>query len=152
MSKRRALIQGILHSSHALRNQIRAKAMRLGTGDGLSHARWFVLKVTEHRKRLGIRDVAETLGVTSSAATQLVDGLVQSGFIVRRVNPKDRRSVLLELTKKGNRHLEESVTERVAEMADVFDALTDKELAEYLRLQMKILSKFSHHSMGDRHG
>lgn len=144
MADRKQLIERILHSFHAIQNQIKAKAGNLGHKNGITHSQWFILKIIEHYKNRSIKDIAGTLEISSSAATQLVDGLVKSGYVIRQEDPKDRRSVRLELSAKGKKHLIATNEKRITEMAGLFDALTDKELEEYLRLQKKILSKFSH--------
>lgn len=144
MTNRKQLIEGILHSFHAIRNQIKARAAHLGHRNHITHSQWFVLKIIEHYKNRSIKDIAETLGISSSAATQLVDGLVRSGYVTRQEDPKDRRSAQLKLSPKGKKHIAATKEKRITEMAGLFDALTDNELEEYLRLQKKILSKFLH--------
>lgn len=69
---------------------------------------------------------------------------MRKGYVTRQDDPKDRRSVRLELSPKGKKHLTATNEKRITEMAGLFDALTDSELKEYLRLQKKILSKFLH--------
>lgn len=143
MPTRTQLIEGILHGLHALRNQIKAKAVHLGHHHGIAHSQWFVLKILEHSGERSVKDIAETLGISSSAATQLVEGLVRRGYVTRREDPKDRRSVRLTLSPKGKKHLAATNDQRVTEMAGIFDALTDRELEEYLRLHGKILARFT---------
>jgi DNA-binding MarR family transcriptional regulator len=46
-------------------------------------------------------DVAEHLGVTKQSASQLVDQLVQRGYVSRGQHPDDARARLLALTAKG---------------------------------------------------
>lgn len=116
----------------------------MGHQNGIAHSQWFVLKIIEHYKNRSIKDIAETLGISSSAATQLVDGLVRRGYVTRQDDPKDRRSVRLELSPKGKKNVTATNEKRINEMAGLFDALTDSELEECLRLQRKILSKFLH--------
>lgn len=144
MSTREQLIEGILHSLHPIHNQIKVKAVHLGRQNHITHSQWFILKIIEHYKGRSIKDIAETLGMSSSAATQLVEALVQEGLVTRQEDLKDRRAVRLELSQKGKKHVAATNKIRINEMAEVFDALTDRELAEYLRLQRKILEKFSH--------
>jgi DNA-binding MarR family transcriptional regulator len=43
-----------------------------------------------------VRQLAEVLGVSSPAITQLVDRLVEMGMVVRRHDTKDRRVVLVD--------------------------------------------------------
>lgn len=46
-------------------------------------------------------DVAEHLGITKQAASQLVEHLVQHGYVTREADPRDARARLLALTDRG---------------------------------------------------
>lgn len=142
MRKRKQLIEEILHSFHAIRNITKAKAASLGHQNHITHSQWFVLTIIEHSKKTNIKDISEALEMSSSAVTQFVDGLVQSGYVTRQEDPKDRRSVQLKLSPKGKKHIAATKEKRITEMAGLFDALTDSELEEYVRLQKKITSSF----------
>lgn len=48
-----------------------------------------------------VADVAAHLGVTKQAASQLVEQLVQRGYVTREPDPRDRRARLLALTARG---------------------------------------------------
>ena len=54
-----------------------------------------------YHKRLRIKQISEYLGVTRSAASQMIDPLVKKGLVDRQVDPKDRRIAYLSLTAKG---------------------------------------------------
>jgi len=62
-------------------------------------------------------DLAEALGVTKQAVSQLVDILVRRDYIERRADADDRRRVSLRLTDRGRQ-----VLEAVAEGVDTVDA------------------------------
>lgn len=49
-----------------------------------------------------IADVAQHLGVTKQAASQLVAQLEARGYVTRRENPRDGRAQLLALTARGH--------------------------------------------------
>src|SRR3990167_3662375 len=97
MLTRNQSIEEILHSFHAIRNITKAKAGSLGHQNHITHSQWFVLTVIEHFKKTNIKYIAEAMEMSSSAATQLVDGLVQNGYVTRLEDPNDRRSVQIEI-------------------------------------------------------
>jgi len=140
---REQLIEEILHSFHSIRNIIKTRALRLDHQNHITHSQWFVLTMIGHFKTRSIKDIAEAMEMSSSAATQLVDGPVKSGYVTRREDPKDRRLVQLELSPKGKHHISNTKKKRINEMIDIFDALTNKELEEFARLHKKITSGFS---------
>jgi DNA-binding MarR family transcriptional regulator len=61
-----------------------------------------------------VYDVAGALAITVGGASQAVDRLEAAGWCVRRPNPEDRRSSILELTDEG--------AARLASAGPVFDA------------------------------
>ena len=140
MTKRQTLIEGILHSFHAFHNMIRARAASLGHQNHITHAQWFVLTLIGHAQKRSIKELSDMLGMSSSAVTQFVDSLVESGHVTRHEDPKDRRLTQIGLTAKGKKHVTATKEKRIAEMEGLFDALTDTELEEYVRLQKKIIS------------
>ncbi len=48
-----------------------------------------------------VYDIAQAVAITVGGASQAVDRLESAGLCVRRANPSDRRSSLVELTPKG---------------------------------------------------
>jgi len=66
---------------------------------GVSPAEFNALDHLEHAGRpITPGELAQCVGLTSGAVTALVDRLVQAGLVRRTPHPRDRRSVLLELT------------------------------------------------------
>ena len=53
-----------------------------------------------------VRDLAEKLNVAKPAITRAADRLEEWEFLARKKDPDDRRSVFLELTRKGRRFIE----------------------------------------------
>jgi len=143
MKKREQFIEEILYSFHTFHKITREKAANLGQQNRITHSQWFVLTLIGHAKKTSIKDLSEILGMSSSAVTQFVDCLVQSGYVMRQEDPKDRRSTQLKLSPKGKKHIAAMKETRITEMADLFDALTDSELKEFLRLHKKITSSIS---------
>lgn len=54
-----------------------------------------------------VRGLAETLKVSKPAVTRAVDRLAEYGLVKRKVDEKDRRSVLIQRTVKGSVYLRE---------------------------------------------
>jgi DNA-binding MarR family transcriptional regulator len=82
-----------------------------------------------HRKgSSGVTDLGERLGVTSAAASQMLERLVQQELILRSEDPNDRRVKQIVITDKGCRILEEGLCARQ-------DWL--KDLAEFLSIEEK---------------
>lgn len=79
------------------------------------------------QEKAGVGDLGEHLGVTSAAASQMLDRLVQQELIQRTENPDDRRLKHLVITPKGCQVLEESMQLRQSWLAELAESLTIEE-------------------------
>jgi DNA-binding MarR family transcriptional regulator len=52
-----------------------------------------------------VYDIAEELSITIGGTSKLVDRIEAAGYCIRRTNPDDRRSSIIELTASGRRVL-----------------------------------------------
>jgi DNA-binding MarR family transcriptional regulator len=92
-----------------------------------------------HRKgNSGVTDLGDDLGVTSAAASQMLERLVQQGLILRSEGPTDRRIKQLALTPKGHQALQESVQARQGWLDNLAETLSDGE-KEQIRAALTIL-------------
>ena len=92
----------------------------------------------QHTGSSGVTDLGENLGVSSAAASQLLERLVQQGLILRSEDPMDRRVKQLVLTEKGTLTLEESYLARQGWLNDLEHTLSTAE-KEQVAAALKIL-------------
>jgi DNA-binding MarR family transcriptional regulator len=74
---------------------------------GLSMGQFGALTHVYHSGRCGVSDIGSDLGVTNSAASQMLERLVQLKLVTRSEDPMDRRSKQIVLTEKGNQVLQD---------------------------------------------
>lgn len=141
MANRKKLIEEIMATFHAMRNKMHVTMTQSGHKDSITHSQLFVLAIIEKCHDIGIKEISKKLNISSSAATQLVDGLAENGYVVRKANAADRRALQLDLSAKGRAHITELKNKRLETITALFDALSDHELETYLALHKKILSK-----------
>ena len=75
----------------------------------------------------GISDLGEEMGVTSAAASQLLDRLVQQGLVIRTEDPTDRRNKRVALTEAGEAIVQESIAARQGWLDHLAEKLTPAE-------------------------
>ncbi len=143
MTSREKLIEEIMASFHALRNKMHARMSHPANKGRITYSQLFVLVIIEQHHKIGIKEISAKLNISSSAATQLVNGLVANGYVTRRADAQDRRALQLELSAKGHRYIVNQKNKRMKIFAELFSALSDRELTTYLALHQKLLPKIS---------
>jgi DNA-binding MarR family transcriptional regulator len=153
MTNRKKIIENLLQNMHAMRHKLMVgytakKEVVITPSQG------FVLRFVVKNSSANVKAIAQALNITSSAATQLVDGLVDKGYLVRKNNPDDRRIIILLLSEKAKKLFKEFKEQGLQKMTALFDVFTDGELIQYATLNKKItdsiinngdLKKFKNH-------
>jgi DNA-binding MarR family transcriptional regulator len=103
---------------------------RFARSTGLSMPQFSLMSQMYHRGACGMSGISERFEITPAAASQMVDKLVQSGYIVREEDPTDRRAKTLNLTDKGRQLIEQGNEERHRWVNDLAGKLTMEERAQ----------------------
>ncbi len=112
-----------MSTTHPLPHALRAWAqvfMRRSMSDfarfardaGLSMQQFSALYVLRGSAGHGVSSLGENLGVTSAAASQMIERLVQQGLLERCEDPHDRRVRQVALTPRGEELMERSAQAR----------------------------------------
>jgi len=129
-----------LSMRHSMRN-----FLRYARESGLSMSHLGAIFHVHRIGSCGVTEIGEHLGVTSAAASQMLDRLVEQGLVVRTEDHEDRRVKRIELTDKGQQVLEAGIQARESWMdslAGVLDASEKQAIASALKLmiaKMKLL-------------
>lgn len=91
-----------------------------------------------HKGVCGVSDLGDEMGVTSAAASQLLEKLVQQGFAVRAEDPQDRRNKLITLTEAGEQVAEQSMQARQGWLDQLAEQLSPTE-QEQVNAALEIL-------------
>ena len=112
---------------------------------GLSIAQIKGLMHLYHHGQSTVGEFAHGLGLSMPSASELIDKLVELGYIARGANPLDRRQVLVGMTAKATEFADQLHALRIAQLRAAFARLEPAErpvfvrslraFAEVLRLQ-----------------
>src|SRR5574341_728945 len=75
---------------------------------GMSMPQFSILMQLHYKGSCGISEISERFEVTTAAASQLVERLVQSGLIERSEHPDDRRAKQIQLSNRKSTRLNSS--------------------------------------------
>lgn len=80
---------------------VRAQRAQASCGDGASTVQCHVLTELARHDDLTLQGLVQRLGLDKAWLSRAVDALVEDGAVVKSANPQDRRSVNLNLTRRG---------------------------------------------------
>lgn len=92
--------------------------------------------------KLAMTDISKELNVKLPTATSLIDRLFIAGFVERVDDIKDRRKVLISLTKKGKKTLEATAKLKVEKIVLLLNELPDQDVDSLLSILRKLYKKF----------
>jgi DNA-binding MarR family transcriptional regulator len=101
--------------------------LRFARESGLSMSHFGAIFHIHRMGSCGVTEMGEHLGVTSAAASQMLDRLVEQGLVMRTEDPADRRVKRIELTEKGQQVFDEGIQARQSWMDDLSRVLTENE-------------------------
>lgn len=87
-----------------------------------------------------VSDLTKHMHLFPSAISRLLKGLESKGYIVRKVDPNNRRNTIIQLTQEGE-DLAKQLQGRMQTYVDqVFEKMEDKDMEELLRLSNKLFT------------
>jgi DNA-binding MarR family transcriptional regulator len=103
------------------------------TASGIAPARLSALSVVVFGGPVFLRDLARAEQVKPPTMSRIVDALEREGLVRRCADQKDRRTVLIEATKKGTALLKKGRKRRVKFLASYLSHLDDSALSDVER-------------------
>lgn len=102
--------------------------------NGLTPSQFGVLEALHHLGPLCQRDIGEKLLTSGGNVTMVVDNLEKRKLVRRQRSEKDRRFIMVALTRRGQRHIQQCFSRHVISIVNEMRALTPTEQEELGRL------------------
>lgn len=107
---------------------------------GLKPSQIEVLFAVHTMQPLCFKDLGRHLMLQPAAVTQLVDSLVEEGYLTRAISEDDRRTWFVSLTDAGQAKLAEFKPYMHERKHIIHQVLTDTEIDDLIRMQTKIIT------------
>jgi len=99
------------------------------------------MQVIARRSSCRVYDIADELSITIGGTSKLVDRIEAAGYCVRRANPNDRRSSIIELTAAGRRVLAKATKVFEEELRTrIGSAVPERSLQQFYATLVKLRS------------
>ncbi len=138
MTETELLVATLQEAFNIFRRRLMANLFVYAKDNGLTMPQFGAMFHIFQSGRCGVSDIGNDLGVSNSAASQMLDRLVQVKLISRTEDPSDRRGKLIVLTDLGRQILVEGNLANQKWLEDLARSMTTDE-QEQVRLAVDIL-------------
>ena len=90
-----------------------------------------------------VAQTATQLGISAPAVSRTLKNLENEGYIIRKTNPEDRRSVYVCVTENGLAAMTECIIESVKIVNEALSDFSDEELRTMIRLHNKLTNNMA---------
>lgn len=106
--------------------------------ENLTVSQFGILEALLHIGPQNQKELGRKILKSGGNITLVIDNLEKRNLATRKTDPRDRRAVIIELTKKGKKFIEKFFPKHVEKIVDEYSVLTPEELKELGRLCKKV--------------
>lgn len=117
---------------------VNSRLARYLAEEKLTISQFGTLEALMHLGPLNQRELGRKLLKSGGNITMVIDNLEKNGMVKRRPNPDDRRAVIVDLTTKGRRFIEEYFPKHLEKIIEEFSVLTTKEKQQLAAICKKL--------------
>jgi DNA-binding MarR family transcriptional regulator len=141
MAKKNPTDEQLFSTVSNLMRLIRQELQMSGCFTDLSKVDFEILKYVREQKEVTMKAIADYLYVKPSSATTAVETLVKRGDLKRVLDAKDRRIVRVQLSKKGEKTIEQKHTLVKKKLAPIFKGLSEKDKKAFVNIIETIIEQ-----------
>lgn len=138
---RQEYIETIFHNFHVIKRALSHGSRFSPSQFGVTLTQASVLMLLMHDGRKTMSEIAEILGVSKGAATQLLEGLIGKGYVERTQDDDDKRIFYVSVSRKGRSHLKHVRGRGGRHITQLFDLLDDTELEQIQTITAKLVER-----------
>ncbi|GET31213.1 hypothetical protein PbJCM13498_00760 [Prolixibacter bellariivorans] len=131
---------GIMFMIYELRRKCASVDQRLMDDLGLSQSELLFFSALDNCEKISSPELAKNMDLSPSRVSRVVDKLVNNDFLIREVDPNDRRAITLNLTEKGKKVKEQIDMGRQECEAQLMEIMPDTDMKRFSELVTKIVT------------
>lgn len=106
------------------------------------HGEHFVLfYISQHEGNVIPGDISNKMGITSARIAAALNSLEGKGLISRRIDTKDRRRILIDLTDAGREQVQEHYQMIMGITTHMLEYLGEDDATEFIRIMKRLADK-----------
>lgn len=134
-------IEAIFHNFHVIKRAFSHSSQFSHQRFGVTLTQASVMMLLMHDGRKTMGEIAEALGVSKGAATQLLDGLIEKGFVERNQDGEDKRIFYVSVSRRGRMHFRRIRDRGGKRITELFDLMNDDELEQIEAITARLVER-----------
>ena len=106
--------------------------------ENITEAQFYVLELLYHKGDMKIKEIVEKTFSSGGTMTVIIDNLEKESLILRKQDPRDKRSSLISITEKRYSVVEKVFNNHINNLDKVLGVLEDKEKENLIDLLRKL--------------
>ena len=135
----------LLHSLFRLKSTLNTEFVK-GTssaGKDINFSEYILMREVSETKS-DLTSIREYLSITKSAVSQMLRSLERKGYLTRRIDLRNRRSIVVELTDAGRAVLQEKAEEFSTRYEGITNGMHEREIKQIIKLIDRIQSAMAY--------
>ena len=88
-----------------------------------------------------LNQLAEKCGITRQSTKQLVDKLVEKGYVTLEKSDTDKRNMIIVITDKGRRWGTDNMDKNMRFVSELYADISERDIKTFAKVQQKLLNK-----------
>ncbi len=135
--------ESLAHDFMGVMNQMHRRNPQKQINDFMHGENFVLYYIYEHEGNVIPGDISKAMEITSARIAAILNSLDGKGLTSRRIDPEDRRRILIDLTDAGREHVEKQNHIRMSFVVNMLQYLGEDDAKEYIRIIKKLADKNS---------
>jgi len=110
--------------------------------DDITSRQWLPLMILGRCEEApNLNQLAEKCGITRQSTKQLIDKLVEKGYVTLEKSDTDKRNMHIVITKKGRNWGANNLEKNMAFVSELYSDISERDIKTFAKVQQKLLDK-----------
>ena len=113
--------------------------------DDITSRQWLPLMILGRcEDSPNLNQLAEKCGITRQSTKQLVDKLVEKGYVTLEKSDADKRNMLIVITKKGRNWGANNLEKNMKFVSELYSDISERDIKTFAKVQQKLINRLEH--------
>ena len=112
--------------------------------DDITSRQWLPLMILGRCEEApNLNQLAEKCGITRQSTKQLIDKLVEKGYVTLEKSDTDKRNMLIVITERGRNWGANNFDKNMKFVSELYSDISERDIKTFAKVQQKLLDKLS---------